>query len=70
MDSNHRRLSRRIYSPLHLAALQPFHMELVKGIVVANNSRSASMASLIRDYKQQAVVVYFTSLTLSGFDSL
>ena len=23
MDSNHRRLSRRIYSPLHLAALQP-----------------------------------------------
>ena len=26
MDSNHRRRSRRIYSPLHLAALQPFHI--------------------------------------------
>ena len=25
MDSNHRRRSRRIYSPLHLAALQPTH---------------------------------------------
>ena len=25
MDSNHRRHSRRIYSPLHLAALQPTH---------------------------------------------
>ena len=25
MDSNHRRRSRRIYSPLHLAALQPSH---------------------------------------------
>ena len=42
MDSNHRRHSRRIYSPLHLAALQPTHkfkapslgayLELVKGI--------------------------------------
>ena len=34
MDSNHRRRSRRIYSPLHLAALQPTlkKMELVKGI--------------------------------------
>ncbi len=28
MDSNHRRRSRRIYSPLHLAALQPFHITL------------------------------------------
>ena len=26
MDSNHRRHSRRIYSPLHLAALQPTHV--------------------------------------------
>ena len=25
MDSNHRRLSRRIYSPLHLTALPPLH---------------------------------------------
>ena len=42
MDSNHRRRSRRIYSPLHLAALQSAHkfkapikvlvLELVKGI--------------------------------------
>ena len=42
MDSNHRRHSRRIYSPLHLAALQPTQtkrfflnpskMELAKGI--------------------------------------
>ncbi len=41
MDSNHRRCNRRIYSPLHLAALQPTHkilaprrmlLELVKGI--------------------------------------
>ena len=41
LDSNQRRRSRRIYSPLHLAALQPTHklkallwcfLELVKGI--------------------------------------
>ena len=51
MDSNHRSRRRRIYSPLHLAALQPFHINLILlyyNLIILTYSKSICIIVLIK----------------------